>query len=209
MSSSATFCISLWWTTLEIEVCDAQFFCCQVFFLLLLPILSKIPIICRVTLFLLIFKPLRIVLELPQLINITSKKNIQCTYQVPSTHTWILTRRILNLLCLVKYFLFSLFLVHPRLFPYCERFRCNRCQVTTKLVPLDLQKFFYWDSVSLGCFIDCLLLRFEYESWRKCVSVLTSIAVWTFPEPSKLLRLDSFNKEFANNLYDEVRLRTE
>ena len=41
------------------------------------------------------------------------------------------------------------------------------------------------------------------------MSVLTSIAVWAFPEPSKLLRLDSFNKEFANNLYDEVRLRTE
>jgi len=42
------------------------------------------------------------------------------------------------------------------------------------------------------------------------VSILTTIAVWTLPEPSKLLCFDSLYEEFADNLYayeGEIRCR--
>ena len=46
------------------------------------------------------------------------------------------------------------------------------------------------------------LLRSENEAWRKGMSILTSLAIWTFPEPSKLLSFNGVYKKFTNDLQE-------
>ena len=64
----------------------------------------------------------------------------------------------------------------------------------------DLQELFQTNLICLGRVFSCFFLGFEDKTWRKCVSVLAQLTVWTLPEPSKLLCLDSFDEVLADDL---------
>ena len=131
-------------STTKLEVPDTLLLGREVLVLLLFPILRKVPVVFVRLLF--VLEPLGVVRELQER-GATSvyrgamsemRRNEtwegrqerdgmgwreKMTHEIPSAHTAVLSGGVLLVLRLLERLVLGEFLVHPRLFPLCERLR--------------------------------------------------------------------------------------